>query len=76
MKKCLNNTFLEKVGLKIRLIRKKKGLSQEELAEICESATAYIGTIERGIQNPSLLLLKKIADALDINICEIFDFTI
>ncbi|OGI19922.1 MAG: hypothetical protein A2255_01575 [Candidatus Melainabacteria bacterium RIFOXYA2_FULL_32_9] len=68
--------FLRKVGLKISIIRKSKKLSQEKLAEMVNSATSYIGTIERGEQNPSLILLKKISEALEVDIREFFNFVI
>ena len=71
-----NNLFLCKVGLKIKILREMKKWSQEKLAEKAETSAPYIGTIERGEQNPSLMLLKKIADAFEIDIKELFNFVI
>ncbi len=68
--------FLEKVGMKIRLLRVSRKWSQETLAEKVETSAPYLGTIERGEQNPSLLLLKKIADAFEIDVKELFNFVI
>jgi len=41
-----------------------KGLTQEELAFAAEIDLIYVGGIERGKRNPSLLVLARIADAL------------
>lgn len=68
--------FLSKVGMRIRLLRVSKHLSQETLAEKIESSAPYLGTIERGEQNTSLLLLKQIADSLGVEIQELFNFVI
>ncbi len=53
-------------GERLRSIRKDKGLSQETLALKCELDRTYIGGVERGERNISLLNIYKIADALGI----------
>ena len=50
----------------------QKELSQEKLAEKADIHTSYIGQIERGLRYPSLKVLFKIADALNIKISELF----
>ncbi len=50
----------------LRRIRKEKKISQEKLAELCQSDTSYIGQIEIGQRCPSLKFIEKIADALGI----------
>jgi transcriptional regulator with XRE-family HTH domain len=52
------------VGSNIRKLRIAKGLSQERLAFAAEIDLTYMGGIERGNRNPSLLVLVRIADAL------------
>ena len=54
------------VGKKIRLLREKKGLTQETLAFEAGLHRAYIGQIERGEKNLGLVNLEKIAKTLDI----------
>ena len=55
----------ETFGLKVRFFRKQKGLSQEELASRCNLHRTYIGSIERGERNITLLNAQKIADSLE-----------
>lgn len=63
---------LEKVGKRIREIRKAKGLSQEKLGEECGFTFSYIGGIERAENNVSIKNLEKIANALDVELYELF----
>lgn len=53
-------------GEKVRQIRKKKGLSQEALADLAGIDRSYMGHIERGDQNITLTKIHQIADALEI----------
>jgi transcriptional regulator with XRE-family HTH domain len=50
----------------LRKYRKEKGISQMRLAELCDTATNYIGEIEIGRRFPSLPLIEKIGLALDV----------
>lgn len=54
------------VGERIREYRKKSGLTQKELGEKLGVSNVHIGQYERGLRNPRLPQLKKIADALNI----------
>lgn len=56
------------LGQRIRTYRLKKALSQEKLAELSELHTTYIGQLERGEKNPTILSLLKISAALEISI--------
>lgn len=53
-------------GERVRQLRKQKELSQEALALACELDRTYIGGVERGERNISLLNIHKIAGALGI----------
>lgn len=59
-------------GLNVQNIRKSKGLSQERLAELASLHRTYIGMIERGEKNITIKNIEKIADALGINIKDLF----
>lgn len=60
-------------GLRLRQIRKDKGLSQEELASICGLDRSYIGGVERGERNISLINIYKISRALGVKAGEFLD---
>lgn len=66
--------ILKLLAERIKLLREKNDISQEELAFLCEIDRTYISKIERGIANPSLLVLQKIAQALDTSLIKMFDF--
>lgn len=57
---------------KIELYRKKKGLTQIELAELLEVSRQTIGSLENGRYNPSILLAFKIANIFNVAIEDIF----
>ena len=59
-------------GERVRKLRKAKGLSQEALALSCELDRSYIGGVERGERNISVLNIHRIADALGISARELF----
>ena len=68
-------TKLIKLGKNIQLARKKKGYSQNKLAEILYISREHLAKIETAKRCVSLSLLFKIADALDIKEKDLFDFT-
>jgi transcriptional regulator with XRE-family HTH domain len=69
----MKNKFLESFGQHLKKQRNTKGLSQEKLAEISGLHRTYIGAVERGERNISLINIKVIADALKIEVKELFD---
>ena len=50
----------------IKRIRKEKGITQEQLAEACNTATSYIGLMEIYRNVPKLSTIERIADALGV----------
>ncbi|MBQ7307749.1 MAG: helix-turn-helix transcriptional regulator [Clostridia bacterium] len=64
----------EKVGQRIKELRTKQGLSQEEFAFKCELDRTYITSLERGKRNISLENLEKIAKAFNMSLSQFFDF--
>ena len=59
-------------GNRLRQLRLNRGLSQEELAHRCELDRSYIGSVERGERNVSLVNICRIAAALRAEIPELF----
>jgi transcriptional regulator with XRE-family HTH domain len=54
----------EIVGRNVRRLRLSAGITQEQLAGAAEIDLTYVGGIERGKRNPSVIVLARIADAL------------
>jgi len=59
-------------GRAVRGRRKKRGLSQEEFADLCGLHRTYMGGVERGERNISLINIERIARALDISLVRLF----
>jgi transcriptional regulator with XRE-family HTH domain len=55
-----------RVGLNVRKFRGERGLSQEELAFECGLHRTYVSGVERGVRNPTVVVLEKIASALKV----------
>ncbi len=64
----------EKLGKRIKKIRKSRKITQQKLAEKVGLSDKYIGAIERGERSPSVKTLDKIANALGIGLSELFYF--
>lgn len=56
----------------LKKIRKEKKFSQMKIAELCETSTSYIGEIEIGKKFPSVEMIEKLANALNIKAYEFF----
>ncbi len=63
----------ELIGRRIKELRKKKGLSQEKLSEKAEITPNYLSRVERGTENPTLDMFIRLADALGVEVWELFD---
>lgn len=60
-----------KIGQSIRKKRKEKQISQEKLALLCNIDRSYLGRIERGEVNITILKLYEISEVLDTNTKEL-----
>jgi ribosome-binding protein aMBF1 (putative translation factor) len=63
--------FAKKVGAILQEARKKKGLTQEQLADKADFHRTYIGFMEQGVYSPNLYSLTKIAKALGVKLTDL-----
>ena len=62
------------IGRRIKELRRRKGFSQEQLAEKADINSKYLSRMERGTENPTLDMLIKLSNALEVEMWEMFDF--
>jgi transcriptional regulator with XRE-family HTH domain len=62
----MKREILERFGMRVRQVRQERGMSQEALAFASGLDRSYVGSVERGTRNISLLNVEKIAKALEI----------
>ena len=61
------------VGFNVRSLREARGWSQEQLAFECGLHRTYVSGVERGVRNPTALVLAKIAKALGVPVARLLD---
>ena len=66
-------TINKQLGYRIRYLRQQKGMSIEELALEAEVNRNYLGDLERGKRNPTVLVLNRIVKALEIDLSTLFE---
>jgi transcriptional regulator with XRE-family HTH domain len=66
-------TVNKQLGYRIRYLREEKGLSIDVLALEADINRNYLGDLERGTRNPTVVVLNKIAKALDIDLSTLFE---
>ena len=64
----IQKTFLQTLGKRIAILRKQKGLSQEQFAEISGKMINTISNIERGLADPKITTLLSFSNALNVPI--------
>lgn len=69
----MNLKVRRQFGRRVRILRKKRGLTQEALANEANIERSYMGAIERGQRSPTLDKISAIAKALKVPMSEIFD---
>lgn len=68
----MTKPVVKKFGKKVRQLRLERGLTQEALGDKCGLDLTYIGRIERGEQNSSLMVIGAIAKGLGVSLEELF----
>lgn len=64
----------KRLGLRIKAIRKQKGLTQDKLAELIDRSTDAVSNLERGVSLPSFQTLDSLSEKLEVPIRDFFDF--
>lgn len=64
----------ELFGCRLRSLREQRGLTQQMLGEKAGVGYKYLGAVERGQENPSLKVISRLADALEVELDELFKF--
>ena len=62
------------IGARIRELRHKKGLTQEEFAELVNVAPRHISRIENGVNTPSIEALERIAKVFNLEVKDLCNF--
>ncbi len=62
------------VGKRVKELRNKIGISQEELADTAQLDRTYITSVECGKRNISIVNIEKLANALNVTLAEFFTF--
>lgn len=68
----LRMSVQSRVSRNIQRIRREKELSQEEVAHRARIHQTYLSGVETGKRNPSILVVERIANALNVDISELF----
>lgn len=66
--------YRKKLGQRIRELRKKRGLRQEQLAELSDVEPTSVSNIENGRNYPSIQTLEKFINVLEISFSDVFQF--
>ena len=61
------------VARNLRKLRVRRGLSQEALAVDAEIDRTYVSRVERGLENPTVAILERLAEALEVDIARFFE---
>ena len=62
-----------RLGRNLQRLRQEKGLSQEAFADLAGLHRTYVSGVERGIRNPTVTVLQKLADALGVKVGALVD---
>lgn len=67
--------FYELLGKRIKYLREQANFTQEKLAEKAGISLDYLGKIEVNINKPGIKTILKLANALDLPVMNLFDFS-
>jgi transcriptional regulator with XRE-family HTH domain len=64
----------KRLGRRLQRLRRLRGLTQEQLAERIDINPKYLSSVERGEENPTLDLLLRLAEGLQVELPELFQY--
>lgn len=70
-KRPLKSSIVRHFAFRLREVRVSQGLSQEDLAGKADLHRTYVGSVERGERNISLVNVERLAKALGMTVCEL-----
>ena len=68
--------FLMRLGLKLKILRSIKKLSQDDVANSLNIDKSYYSKVERGLTNPTLLYMKHLSEILEVDLSDLMDSNI
>jgi transcriptional regulator with XRE-family HTH domain len=68
----MNGDIAKRFGARIRELREQQGLSQESLAERAGLDRTYVSGVERGVRNPTLSTIHRLAAGLSLPVVTLF----
>ncbi len=68
----MSNDICQRVGARIRQLRKKRKLTQVELSEKCGIENSHLSRLESGQREPGLYILDLLAKGLGVSLAELF----
>lgn len=63
----------KRIGLNLKRLRAEREITQEDFATDSGFDRGYLSGVERGVRNPSALVLERIAEALKVDVMAMFD---
>lgn len=73
MPNTADQDLLKHLGRRLRALREQTGKSQDTLANDSGLHRTYIGAVERGERNPTILTLSRYAAGLGLTVCDLVD---
>jgi transcriptional regulator with XRE-family HTH domain len=67
----VRHNVAKRFGKRVRELRKRRGLSQEGLAEKADLDRSFMSGVERGVENPTLYTIQAIAEGLRLTVGEL-----
>lgn len=71
-----NKEFLKRLGIKLKVIRSIRGLSQDDLVNKLDIDKSYYSKVERGLTNPTVIYMKNLAEILDVKLEDLLNLNI